>query len=93
VAYPIRFKREAVQDFESLPRDAQLRFLFAFGLVSSNPMRPSAQLLIKQMRGHSGFWRLTVGPLRAIYQFDGTAIRFYMFGERATIYQQFESRK
>ena len=93
MTYPIPFKREAVRDLERLPREAQLRFLFAFGLLDRTPTRPSAQLLIKQMRGHPGFWRLTVGSWRAVYHFDGQAIRVYIFGDRATVYQQFESRK
>lgn len=49
--------------------------------------------MIKQMRGHPGFWRLTVGRWRGIYHFDGQVVRFYMFGNRATVYQQFESRR
>jgi mRNA-degrading endonuclease RelE of RelBE toxin-antitoxin system len=92
VSFSVRLKREALQDLKRLPRDAQLRILFAIGLVSHAPTRPSPRLSIKQMRGHAGFWRLAVGPWRGVYHFDGEVVRFYMFGHRATIYQQFEAR-
>jgi mRNA-degrading endonuclease RelE of RelBE toxin-antitoxin system len=93
VPFPVVFKPEAARDLARLPRSAQLRFLFAFGVVSVSPTRPSPQLLIKQLRGRPGFWRVTVGRWRGIYHFDGKCVRFFMFGERATVYQQFESRK
>lgn len=91
--YPVLFKQEALRDLARLPRGVQLRFLFALGHVGQTPTRPSPQLMIKQMRGHPGFWRLTVGRWRGIYHFDGQVVRFYMFGNRATVYQQFESRR
>lgn len=91
MTYPIVFKTSAARELSKLPREAQTRFLFAFGLLSISPTRPSPQLRIKQMRGHPGFWRLAVGPWRGVYHFDGEMIRFYIFGHRATIYIQFES--
>jgi mRNA-degrading endonuclease RelE of RelBE toxin-antitoxin system len=93
VPFPVLFKPDALRDLARLPRSAQLRSLFASGLVGQTPTRPSPQLLIKQMRGHQGFWRITVGKWRGIYHFDGQVVRFYMFGDRATIYQQFELRR
>jgi mRNA-degrading endonuclease RelE of RelBE toxin-antitoxin system len=92
VAYPIVFKREALRDLSRLPRNAQLRFLFAFGALGQTPTRPSPQLLVKQMRDRPGFWRLAVGQWRGVYSFDGQVVRFYIFGDRSTLYQQFESR-
>jgi len=43
--------------------------------------------------GHPGFWRITLGKGRGIYHFGGQVVRFYMFGDGATVYQQFESRR
>ncbi len=91
--YPVRFQRSAAQDLARLPREAKLRFLFAFGLLSRFPTRPSPQLRIKQIRGHAGFWRLAIGQWRGIYYFDGAVVRFYMFGPRGDVYNQFESRR
>jgi len=93
LSHSIVFKRDAARDFARPPRDAQLRFLFAFGALSQAPTRPSPRLLIKQMRGHPGFWRLAVGAWRGVYEIDGHTTRFYMFGEPATVYQQFETRR
>jgi len=49
--------------------------------------------LIKQVRGHPGFWRFTVRKWPGIYHFDGQQVGFYLFGDQTTIYQQFESRR
>ena len=93
MSYPVVFKASAAREFSRLPRQAQLRFLYAFGLLSKSPTRPSPQLNTRQMRGHAGFWRVAVGPWRAVYHFDGVTIRFYIFGHRATVYTQFESTR
>ena len=90
--YPIFLKDSATRDLAKLPREAQLRFLFAFGLLARSPTRPSPQLRIKQMRGHPGFWRLAVGQWRGVYELDGAEIRFYIFGHRGVVYNQFEGR-
>ena len=89
--YPVRLKKEAARELEHLPQEARLRLVYAMVYVGQTPTRPSPRLSIKQMRGHPGFWRLAVGPWRAIYRFDGETVLFYMFGHRGTIYQQFES--
>lgn len=89
--FPITFKASAARELAKLPREAQLRFLFAFTLLSAAPTRASHKLSIKQMRGHPGFWRVAIGPWRGVYQFDGSVVRFYVFGHRATVYTQFES--
>jgi mRNA-degrading endonuclease RelE of RelBE toxin-antitoxin system len=93
MTYLVRLKREAFQDVQRLPLEAQLRLLFAMGIIARTPTRPTSRLAIKPMRGHPGFWRLAVGPWRAVHLFDGETVRFFIFGHRATIYQQFEYRK
>lgn len=92
MVYPVVFKTDAAREFDRLPRTAQLRFLYAFGLLARTPTRASPQLSIKQMRRHPGFWRLSIARWRGVYHFDGETIRFYIFGERPTVYMQFESR-
>jgi mRNA interferase RelE/StbE len=92
VTYPVTLKRDAVRDLKKLPRGAQLRFAYALTELGRNPSRPSPQLRTKQMRGHPGFWRLAVGEWRAVYEFDGVAVRVSIFGHRANIYEKFESR-
>ncbi len=87
----IAFKASATRKLAKLPREVQLRFLFAFSLLALAPTKAVPGLEIKQMRGHPSFWCLAVGRWRGVYHFDGAVIRFHAFGARATIYAQFES--
>lgn len=91
--FPITFKSSAFRELSGLPKEAQLRFLFAFTRLSRGPTRAAPGLPIKQLRGHPGFWRLTIGPWRGVYHFDGAIIRFYVFGHRSSVYAQFEGSK
>ena len=93
MAFPIPFKASVARELAKLPREAQLRFLFAFTLLSVSPTKATPRLSVKQMRGHLGFWRIAISPWRGVYQFDGSVIRFYLFGHRSTVYTQFESTR
>jgi mRNA-degrading endonuclease RelE of RelBE toxin-antitoxin system len=92
VPYPVVLKPDAVRDLKALPRDAQLRFVYALTLLGRNPTKPTPLLRIKQLRGHARFWRLAVGEWRAVYEFDGAVVRVFILGHRANVYEKFESR-
>lgn len=89
---PLRFKREAARELAALPPEVQERFFLAFSELARAPTRYAPAVRIKQMRGRPGFWRLSVGPWRGVYRFDGEAVVFYIFGHRKLVYTQFEPR-
>lgn len=91
--FPIKFKASAARELVRHPQEAQLRLLFAFTRLTIRPTRVGPGLEVKQLRGHPGFLRLTVGPWRGASHFDGSVIRFYAFGHRSSIYTQFESTR
>lgn len=89
---PVRLKREAARELGTLPTEAQARLLLALESLADYPTRNSPNVRIKQMRGHPGFWRLSVGVWRAVYKFDGASVVVYIVGHRKVVYTQFEAR-
>jgi mRNA-degrading endonuclease RelE of RelBE toxin-antitoxin system len=90
--FRLRFARPvAGRSFDLLPRNAQLRFNQAFGLLAIHPRTPSAELDVHQLTGYRNVWTLRIPPWRGIYAIDGDDVVFIIFGHRDDVYPRLHS--
>ena len=86
MAYEVSFAPNAVRQFESLPRHAQVRLATKIEDLENDP-RPSGA---KKLAGEGELWRIRVGDYRVIYAIidDQLVVLVVAVGDRKEVYRR-----
>lgn len=85
--YEIVFKKSALKEFQSLPRQVQIRVLDACQLLAINPY--TDLLSIKKLRASDSLYRLRLGDYRIVYSVEGKVLKVIVIkiGHRREVYR------
>ena len=83
--YRVEISRRAERQFDSLPREAQVRVNNLFDVLAADPRSHGAV----KMQGHAALYRMRTGDWRVVYEIRGTVLLVLVVavGHRREIYR------
>jgi mRNA interferase RelE/StbE len=85
-SYRIEWKKSAIRELRSLPRELVSRIVNAVGELSSNPFPDG----VKKLRGAEQTFRIRIGSYRVVYTVTKatTMIEVIRVGHRKNVYER-----